>query len=298
MRFLFLLTSFLLFLTNPAHAQYRDNGLLLEVGGETHDVLPLTLMNVVGSEVAHRAWYEGRVRNRLPPKPTWLRSCGKDIARGRGLPCEYDWMGITDGPILTVGYQRVLGDLLLDLSEQPILKNLVLTYRASLGIAGTLPVWEPLTPVFPVGLLHQEVGLRWNVWDEKLRPYVGLNVGMTAMLNPVRTLTRVQEVPGVCERVERREEVAVDEVCVRDAQVGPSGPTSVDPNAALFLMHTIPVFVGARPELGVEYFLAEDISVQLSGSAAVRGTVLPEYLLKAPFAGVSARVGAAVVAYF
>lgn len=281
-----------------AHAQYRNNGLSAEVGVEAHEGAPFTLALLGGSTALVEGWDLLHRQGHLPRRPTAVEGCWTRFRRGAGgLPCRNPWWDLTDGPYFGVGFQRVVGDLLVDVTETPLLKSLVLTGRSGFSPAMTLP----FGPGFlrPAGLLHGELGLRWNILDEAWRPFIGASLVMSALLDPVGVITRTLGMKDTCRRADAGEPLGPDEVCVRDGgtQV-PGTPVEANPTQALFGLNAAPVFVGVRPEAGLEWFFLEDISLQLAVSAAAHVSPLPRYFMTAPFLGVSARGTAAVVAYF
>ncbi|MBI5496274.1 MAG: hypothetical protein HY904_14730 [Deltaproteobacteria bacterium] len=280
----------------PVAAQYRNNGLFAEVGAESHEVAPLTVATVAGSELGLRGWKAAYRERVLPAGPGARQGCLAQVTAGDGgLPCRYDWWGLTDGPYLGVGVQRVVGDLLVDVSEAPLLRNLVLTGRTGVAPGLTLPFSRDV--VRPAAAWHAETGIRWNILDEQWRPFIGLAGGMTVMLDPVAVLLRARRMDETCRRVEAGEPLGPSDVCVREDYQLPNG-TSVNPSYLLFGANAAPVLVNLRPEAGLEWFFKEDLSLQASVTAAVHGTLLPAYLLHPPFFGVDGRATLAVVAYY
>lgn len=280
----------------PALAQYRSNGLLIEAGGETHDAFPVTAAMFAGSEALHQFTlrYRGLLLDKYAPANA-TPSCRRLMQQGRvGPPCINNYLGITDGPYVSVGYHRTLGDLLLDISEQPIIRNLWFTWKGTIALAATLPTKGWPMPAF---LLLQEWGLRWNILDEKFRPFIALNGIVGTLVEPVGVAARVRDNEKNCAKLRRGEDIGSG-VCVDTSNWVPQSPVPLNASTALFTVTSFPPFAGLRPELGVEYFFLEDISAQFHLSAQLLGSPLPEYLLRPPFAGVSLRSGASLVAYF
>jgi hypothetical protein len=284
---------------SPAvHAQYRNNGLYAEVGVETHEHAPWTLSALATSALGVAAYREGRTRKLVPYNPALATNCAQRLVAGQGgLPCRHDWWGITDGPVFGVGFQRVLGDLWLDLREVPVLSNLVFSGRTSISPVMTLPFHQGFFR--PAALWHGELGLRWNILDERWRPFVGVALVLSAFLDPVGTFLRTATMDRTCQRQDNGEALRADEVCVRDGGVQPPGsPVALNSSHALYGLNNLPLFGGVRPEAGLEYFFAEDVSIQATGSVAVHVTPVPRYVLNAPFLGLGARGTVGVVAYF
>ena len=174
------------------------------------------------------------------------------------------------------------------------------SYRGSLGVAGTLAGGGKLAPVF---YTHQEPGIRWNILDEEIRPYVAMNAGLNVFVDPVGFYGRLQSNNAACQRVQNGE--AVDgsgwrgQGCVTgDPNSGAIGLQSFSPQAAAFYLTSFPAMGSLRPEVGIEWFFMEDVSVQLFGTVNVYGTILPQFILRPPFLGFSARGGGSVVVYF
>ena len=279
-----------------AHAQYRNNGLYAEVSGQTFEVVPYTAATVLSSQLAHAAWRgpPGQALG-LPAPPGWATPCGQRLLAGRSPGCQHDWFGLGDGMAIGVGYQRVIGDLLLDVSESPLLQNIVLVTRLGLVAAPRLWTWAWPTPVLGV---QQEVGLRWNILDEEFRPYVAAHAGMMQLFDPVGMVRRVAGNGAVCERSRRGETLALDEVCVDNSNWVPQSPVTLNPSVAMASAQMVPTFGSLRGEAGMEYFFREDVSIQASAGLAAYGTLLPQYVVNPPFVGLSARGGMSVVAYY
>jgi hypothetical protein len=276
-----------------AQAQYRNNGIYFEGGAQTFEFAPYT----VGAFALSRGVYEagGAVEKAGgPARPARLKHCGQ--LKPYMFPCINNWFGLTDGVYVGAGFQRVLGDLLLDLSEVPLLRNIVFAYGARLGAAGTLAGGGKMLPVF---IVHQDFSVRWNILDEKIRPYVGMGFGFNLFVDPFGLAGRVSSNRAQCARNETN--VGADSLnggCVDGAGTTLS-LNAVNPQAALFYISSFPVLLSfPRPEVGLEYFFMEDISVQGFVSPAIYGTLLPQFILRPPFVGFSLRAGANVVFYF
>lgn len=279
--------------SGEARAQYRNNGLFFEGGVQSFEFAPYT----VGAFWATRGLFEGAGQIQKaggPARPSWLRACA-DI-KPYSFPCINNWFGITDGLYIGGGYQRVLGDLLLDITESPIVRNIVFTYRGLLGAALTLSGGGHTAPVF---IVHQEGSIRWNILDERIRPYVGVGGGFNLFVDPFGLAGRINSNSAQCARAEGNASINpnVGGGCVQGA--GQISTNAINPQAALFYLSSFPVLLSfPRPEAGLEYFFMEDVSVQAYVSPAVYWTILPQFILRPPFVGVSARAGTNVVFYF
>lgn len=283
----------------PAVAQYRNQAFYFEGGAQGFELAPLTATTVVGTYAARHAQQRATVQGLLPAGLPRVASCWDAVRAGHaGPPCRQDYFGMTDGPYIGMGYQRLLGDLLLDVSENPLVEGLVFSWRGGGSGALSLP-WTHDVPR-PLVFVHNEVGLRWNVWDEKVRPFVGLHVGIHTRVDPLGSILAVKNMGATCRRAERGEDLQWDEVCVRDSSLPtPTGTTGVDANWAWFSSVQAPVFFSLRPEAGVEYFFMEDISLQLHGSVAVFASPVPAvWWNRPPFMGLSPRGTASVAFYF
>ncbi|MEW5850716.1 MAG: hypothetical protein AB2A00_18155 [Myxococcota bacterium] len=288
-----------------AHAQYRDNGIIFEAGVETYEFLPYTLTAFAASEGAGYAWdylsEQGTVpaRNR---KQFWTCSEQKRFSGGAyGFPCQNNWFGLGDGFYGGLGYQRVIGDLLLDLSEAPILRNLVVTGRGLVGMAPTLAGGGKMFPLF---FTHAEAGIRWNILDERIRPYVAMNAALNVFIDVFGFIGRYRANQGYCAATQQTVDPNGGSLgstgCVGDAAGGAISFNSFSPQAAAFYLTSFPGMGSLRPEAGIEWFPSwwEDISLQFYLSPVVYGTILPQFILRPPFVGLSARAAGAVVVYF
>jgi len=285
-----------LFFSPEARAQYRSNGISFEAGMQTHDVLPLTLGTLVASEAVRQGVYTQSWRLVQNDAVTAPESCRTLYQRGRvGPPCINNYFGITDGPYISVGWQRALGDLLLDFSEAPIISNLWFTWRSTLVLAATLPTRGWPMPAF---MALQEWGLRWNMLDEKIRPFIAINGSVGTLVEPVGIGMRVKNNGDNCDRLKQGGELPDGENCVDTGNWVPQSPVPLNASTAVFTLNSFPPFAGLRPEAGIEYFFMEDVSMQLHASAQIMGSPVPTYLLRAPYAGLSVRTGASLVAYF
>lgn len=280
-----------LFSAGEARAQYRNNGLFFEGGTQSFEFAPYT----VGAFALSRGVYEGwgqLAKSGGPARPKQVKPCA-DL-KPYGFPCVNNWFGITDGVYLGGGYQRVLGDLLLDLTESPIVRNIVFTYRALLGASLTLSGGGHTAPVF---IVHQEGSVRWNIMDERIRPYVGVGGGFNLFVDPFGLAGRVNANNAACARNENT--ASLNPNAGTGCTNTTFGTNNINPNAALFYITSFPVMLSLpRAEAGLEYFFAEDMSVQGYLSAATYGTILPQFILRPPFVGLSTRAGANAVFYF
>jgi hypothetical protein len=151
----------------------------------------------------------------------------------------------------------------------------------------------------PVGMMHNDFGIRWNMADERLRPFVGLNAGVNLFLDPVGVAMRTRDMVDTCRRQDAGQPLNPDETCIRDGgPVVPGTETRVNPEMGLFAVNTLPVLFNLRPEVGVEYFFTEDVSVQFHGSVAAWASPVPAIMTRPPFVNVNARAGSSLVAYF
>ncbi|MBI5497759.1 MAG: hypothetical protein HY904_22320 [Deltaproteobacteria bacterium] len=292
------------FHAGEARAQYRNNGIYFEGGVQTYEFLPYT----VAAFASSRAVYETATQVEKaggPARPNFVRHCGQ--MKPYGFPCVNNWFGLTDGPYFGLGYQRVIGDLLVDVSESPLIKNIVFNYGARLGGALTLAGGGHMAPVF---IVHQDFGIRWNILDERIRPYVGAGFGFNLFVDPFGLAGRVRANNAQCASgagstnagtpgyVQSGGEGCIATPTGGDVSISALGP-SVSSGAALFYITSFPVLLTfPRPEVGLEYFFMEDISVQGYLSPAVYFTLLPQFLFRPPLAGLSLRGGANVVFYF
>lgn len=277
--------------TPGAHAQYRNNGIFFEAGVQSYEFLPYTVAAFGTTKGAQLVWDETAKRTPIPKRPSLLKPCTE--LKPYSFPCVNNWFGLTDGIYAGGGFQRVVGDLLVDVSESPLLESIVISYRALVGASGTLAGGAHIFPVFVV---HQEPGLRWNILDEKFRPYVGMNLGFNLFVDPFGLAGRVRNNQLNCGRQENTANAVGTGGCV-------DGPGSVSlnafsPQSALWYLTSFPMLLSVRPEAGFEYFFYEDISVQWFASPNWYVTFLPQFLARAPFHGFSARTGANVVFYF
>lgn len=280
---------------SPVLAQYRDNGVFVEAGPSVQEALPVTGAMVVATAAGARAWDEAHREWNLRARPSSAAPCNERVVQGQGWPCRNVWFGTTDGLYAGLGYQRVLGDLLLDLSETPLLRNLVVSAHTGLHAALTLP-WRGR--VLPVVLLEQDVGLRWNILDETIRPFVAMNLTGRVLFNPVGTLQSMIGMNETCRRDRNGEALDRGEVCVEDQRDLPGQPPYFNPSTALFMVENLPLMVGIRPQAGVEYFFAEDLAVQVSGGVSVLASPAPALFHEAPHLGLAPHAAVGAVVYF
>lgn len=274
-----------------AHAQYRNNGILIEAGAQTYEFLPYTVAAFASTKAAQLAWDQAHIRTGFPERPSNVRPC-EDL-RPYSFPCVNNWFGMTDGVYLGLGYQRVLGDLLVDVSESPLLESIVFTYRGMVGASSTLTGGAHGAPVF---MVHQEPGIRWNMRDEKFRPYVGMNLGFNVFVDPFGLAGRVRNNQAACARQENQANLVGANGCQEDA--GTFSFQGFSAQNAVWYMNSFPVMLSARPEVGVEWFFFEDISVQVFLSPNWYATILPQFITRPPGHGFSMRAGSSVVFYF
>ena len=275
----------------PAQAQYRNNAIYFEGGVQTYEFLPYTAVAFASTKSVQLVWDAASKNAGFPARPGILRPCTE--LKPYQFPCQNNWFGLMDGAYFGGGYQRVLGDLLVDISENPLLQSIVLTARGLVGASLTLAGGGHLAPVFVV---HQENGLRWNILDEEIRPYVGMNLGFNLFVDPFGLAGRVRNNSAVCGRAEGSASALGNNGCVDGP--GTVSTSAFNPQAALWYLTSFPMLLSVRPEAGLEYFFYEDISMQVFVSPNWYVTVLPQFVTRPPFHGFSARTGANVAFYF
>lgn len=283
-----------LLLPSAAVAQYRSDALSLEVGGVAVENLPLTLANVGGSEAVARG-LGNRPQSALGGRRFYSCAALLEAQGNLGWPCVNNYVGLTDGPLLGLGYHRSLGDLLLDISEAPLVRNIWFLYRGTVSLHATLPTQGFPLPAF---MVQQEAGLRWNIWDETVRPYVAFSGLLHALVEPFTVGGHVLGMQDACSRLQSGQKLQSGEVCVDDSNWVQQSPVAVNPSAALFALNALPIFVGAAPEAGLEYFFMEDVSVAVHGGVQAMVALHPSYVFRAPFVALAPRAGVSVAAYF
>jgi hypothetical protein len=284
--------------TVPAQAQYRGQslGVVLPLAPEPYEFLPYTLLLFGASEAIWQTWKYVDKSEEFENENQSYRPCSQ--RKPYGFPCVNNQFGLTDGLWIAATYTRSIGDLNLDWSEVPIVKDLWVQYRGYAGLALTL---AGRAKMFPVFLTHQEVGVKWNILDERIRPYVGMNTALNIFVDPAGLYGNVSASSDQCQREASGEDLdpRAERPCA-DADVVLTSPSTEGIRNALALYaNLIPIAASLQPEAGIEFFIKEDLSIQLHAQPILYITLLPPWVFRAPFLGnISARVGLTVSTFF